>query len=153
MKKKNKKKLIIIISSIVLTIALIVSIGFISESIRQKNVINNIDEYVKNKSYVGKEAAGEYVLTLTFHNTEDAKLTINFGKENENGYYLTFKGTYELYFENSKLKMRVTYKGEGIADLDYEDEIFNVGYNRDGEITQLANIGKDGSTSTFQLSE
>ena len=42
MKIKNKKRLIIIISSIVLVIAVILTIGFTSESFRQKRVINNI---------------------------------------------------------------------------------------------------------------
>ena len=96
MKIKNKKKLIIIISSIVLVIAVILTIGFTSESFRQKRVINNINDYVQNKSFVGPEAGTDYVMTLAFHKTDEQKVTINFGKDNDNGYYLTFKGQYRL---------------------------------------------------------
>lgn len=149
MKIKNKKKLIIIISSIVLVIAVILTIGFTSESLRQKRVINNIDEYVKNKGYVGKEADTDYVMTLTFHNSEEDKVTINFGKENNDGYYLTFKGEYNLYFDGDKLMMEVTYNVEEYEELVFKKELFNVKYTKKGEIVSLENIGENGQTSTL----
>lgn len=149
MKIKNKKRLIIIISSIVLVIAVILTIGFTSESLRQKRVINNIDEYVKNKGYVGKEADTDYIMTLTFHNSEEDKVTINFGKENSDGYYLTFKGEYKLYFDGDKLMMEVTYNIDEYEELVFEKELFNVKYTRKGEIISLENIGENGQTSTL----
>lgn len=149
MKIKNKKRLIIIISSIVLVIAVILTIGFTSESLRQKRVINNIDEYVKNKGYVGKEAGTDYVMTLTFHNSEEDKVTINFGKENNDGYYLTFKGEYNLYFDGDKLMMEVTYNVEEYEELVFKKELFNVKYTKKGEIVSLENIGENGQTSTL----
>ena len=149
MKIKNKKKLIIIISSIVLAIAIILTIGFTSENSRQKRILSNIDEYVKNKAYVGQEAGTEYVMTLTFHNSDEDKLTINFGKENDQGLYLTFKGTYSLYFEGDKLMMEVTYSVEDLDELVFKKEIFNVKYTRKGEILSLENIDENGKTSTL----
>ena len=149
MKIKNKKRLIIIISSIVLVIAVILTIGFTSESFRQKRVINNINEYVQNKSFVGPEAGTEYVMTLTFHETDEQKLTINFGKENSNGYYLTFKGQYRLYFEGDKLMMEVTYGVEELDQLTFKKETFNVKYTRKGEVSSFENIDEKGATSTL----
>lgn len=149
MKRKNKKKLIIVILSIALVIAVILTIGFTSESIRQKRVINKIDAFVKNKAYVGKEAGTEYVMTLTFHNSEEDKLTINFGKENTDGYYLTFKGQYRLYFEDSKLMMEVQYDVDEFEELVFKKETFNVKYTRKGEISSLENIDELGNTSTL----
>ena len=46
---------------------------------------------------------------------EEDKVTINFGKENSDGYYLTFKGEYNLYFDGDKLMMEVTYNVEIIC--------------------------------------
>lgn len=149
MKIKNKKRLIIIISSIVLVIAVILTIGFTSESFRQKRVINNINDYVQNKSFVGPEAGTDYVMTLAFHKTDEQKVTINFGKENDNGYYLTFKGNYRLYFEEDKLMMEITYNVEQLENLVFKKEIFNVKYTRKGEISSLENIDEKGATSTL----
>lgn len=152
MKRKNKKKIVIIvILSILLVVGGILLIGFTSESSRQKRVITNIDSYLKNKSYYGKEAGTEYVMTVTFHNTEEDNLTINFAKENSGSYYLTFKGTYQLYFEGDKLKMEISYSAEQLEEFTFKKELFNVNYNRKGEITSLTNVDEEGKTSVLTL--
>lgn len=152
MKRKNKKKILIIVAlSIVLVVGVILTIGFTSESARQKRVLNNVDTYLKSKAYYGKEAGTEYAMTLTFHNTEEDKLTINFAKENSGSYYLTFKGSYRLYFDGDKLKMEVSYSVDELDELKFKKELFNVNYNRKGEITSLTNVDDKGQTSVLTL--
>ena len=149
--KKTIKIMSIIAASIVVVVGSILLIGYFSESKRQERVLNKVDLFVKSKGFVGKEAGSDYAMTLTFHNTEEDKLTINFAKENEGQYYLTFKGTYRLYFEEDKLMMEVVYAADGLSELVFQSEIFNVKYNKKGEITSLINIDDKGQTSTFTL--
>ena len=152
MKKKNRKKLIIIVSSIVLFIGIVLAIGFISEANRQENIIGKVSNYVQDKAYYGKEADSDYVMTLTFHKNTENKLTVNFGKESIQDVYYTFKGTYKLYFKNSQLYMDVDYYADALDDLNFKKETFKINYKRNGDITQLVNLGEEGQTSTFTLS-
>jgi hypothetical protein len=153
MKKKSYKKLIIIICAIVLVVGVVLTIGFISEANRQERVLRKVEEYVDGKGFYGKEAGTEYVMTLTFHENTENKLTINFAKENSGSYYLTFKGNYTLYFDGESLMMEVTYSVEELDELVFKKEKFNVKYNKKGEITSLINIDEKGQTSTLKLDE
>lgn len=109
--------------------------------------LTKVNEYLKNKEYVGKEAGTDYIMTLIFHDGDEPQLTIKFYKENNSKYYLTFNGSYHLYFDDDKLMLEVKYHAEGLPEIEMKKEIFIVEYLENYKVDYLKNIDESDNTS------
>ena len=150
MRKNNKKLLTTIIIVAAIIIGTILIIGFTSEGIRQNRVIDKVHEQIIGKLYYGKEAGTNYYITLVFDVEKEDSVKINFAKEENKDYFLTFKGTYELYFEGRNLMLEVSYEAEDM-EFTFQKEMFRINYDRSSNVTALTNIGPKGETSNLYL--
>jgi hypothetical protein len=150
MRNNNKKLLTTIIIVVAVIIGTILIIGFTTEGIRQERVIDKVHDQIIGKLYYGKEASTDYYMTLVFDFEKEDSVKINFATEENKEYFLTFKGTYELYFEGRNLMLEISYEAEDM-DYTFQTEKFRINYDRSSNVTALTNIGPKGETSNLYL--
>lgn len=151
MKKKNNKKTIIIISIIVLAIGLLIGIGYVTENVRQNKIITKVHENLKGKFYYGAEAGTNYYITVGFDKNNPKGVKINYVDQKEMDLMLTFRGTYDFYFEGRDLMIYLKYDDTTTQSNDYKVELFNVKYDDDGKILSLCNVDEKGNVTPLEL--